>query len=74
MRSFILYTPPQISLGRSSHGEAVGGTCGTHGRGKEIDGKARRKETTRKNKALMGSKYILRKLSGVCGVDPVGSG
>jgi hypothetical protein len=36
----------------------VGGTCGTHGRGKEcvqgFDGKARRKETTWETKVEMG--------------------
>jgi hypothetical protein len=35
MRSFIICTHPQISLGKSSQGE-VGGACSTHGRGERI--------------------------------------
>jgi hypothetical protein len=57
MRSFIICTHPQISLGKASQVKAneVGGTCSTHGRGEKsvqgFRGKARRKETTGKTKA-----------------------
>jgi hypothetical protein len=55
MRNFIICTHPQISLGKSSQGNEVGGACGTHGRGKKsvqgFGGKAQRKETTGKTKA-----------------------
>jgi hypothetical protein len=36
MRSFIICTHPQISLGRSSQGNEMDGTCGMHGRGEKI--------------------------------------
>jgi hypothetical protein len=55
MRNFIICTHPQISLGKSSQGEWVGGACSTHGRGEKsvqgFGGKARGKETTWKTKA-----------------------
>jgi hypothetical protein len=55
VRSFIIYTHPQISLGRSIMENEVGGTCGMHGRGEEsvqgFGGKSQRKETTWKTKA-----------------------
>jgi hypothetical protein len=57
MRNFIICTHPQISLGKSSQVKAneVGGACCTHERGEKsvqgFGGKARRKETTGKNKA-----------------------
>jgi hypothetical protein len=35
MRSFIICTHPQISLGREIDENEVGGTFGTHGRGEE---------------------------------------
>jgi hypothetical protein len=39
-----------------------------------FDGKARRKETTGKTKAKMGSEWILGRLAlGVCGLDSTGS-
>jgi hypothetical protein len=52
MRNFIIFTHPQISLGKSSQVKAneVGGACGTRGTGEKsvqgFGGKARRKETT----------------------------
>jgi hypothetical protein len=53
----ILYFSPNIIRQIKSR-RMCGGTCGTHGRGEEcvqgFDGKARRKETTWKTKALMG--------------------
>jgi hypothetical protein len=57
MRNFIICTPPQISLGKSSQVKAneVGGACGTHERGEKsvqgFGGKARGKEITWKTKA-----------------------
>jgi hypothetical protein len=55
MRNFIICTHPQISLGKSSKANEVGGACGTHGRGEKsvqgFGGKARREETTGKTKA-----------------------
>jgi hypothetical protein len=52
MRSFLICTHPQISLGKSSQVKAneVGGAYGTHGRGEKsvqgFGGKARGKEST----------------------------
>jgi hypothetical protein len=55
LRSFILCTHPQISLGRSNKESKVGGTCGTHGRREKspqaFGGKSRIKEITWKIKA-----------------------
>jgi hypothetical protein len=57
MRNFILFSHPQISLGKSSQVKAneLGRACSTHGRGGKsvygFGGKARRTETTRKTKA-----------------------
>jgi hypothetical protein len=33
VRNFIICTHPQISLGKSSQANEVGGACSTHGRG-----------------------------------------
>jgi hypothetical protein len=52
MRSFIICTHPQISLGRLSQENEVSGACVTFRRGGKsvqgFGGKARRKENTRK--------------------------
>jgi hypothetical protein len=52
MRSFIVCTHPQISLGDYNKENGVGGACGTHGREEKsvqgFGGRARRKETNRK--------------------------
>jgi hypothetical protein len=53
--NFIICTHPQISLGKSSQSDEVGGACGTHGRGEKSEqsfgGKDRGKECTWKTKA-----------------------
>jgi hypothetical protein len=81
MRSFIFCTHPQISLSGSSQGEGGGrdvwhawerkGICtefwweslkeGDHSEDRRVDRR-------------MESEWILSRLAGVCGVDPVGSG
>jgi hypothetical protein len=69
MRNFIICTHPQISLGKSSQVKAneVGGACGKHEKGEKsvqgFGGKARRKETTGKTKAKMGSEWMLGRLA-----------
>jgi hypothetical protein len=58
----------------------VGGACGTHGIGEKVlrgfGGGARRKNQSedRGVDGRMGSKWILGRLAGGCGVDSVGSG
>jgi hypothetical protein len=70
MRSFIICTPPQISLADQIKENEVDGTCGTHGRGEisvqGFGGKARRKENSEDQGigGRMGSEWILGRLAG----------